>query len=69
MKKLQLLYFVIGGLMLLTTAIAFLYFTLFDYRASGYQWLSAAILGVIGVTFLAVAADTNSVSVTVENKK
>ena len=53
----QYFYFAIGGLLILSTAIAFLYFILFDYGASGQQWVAAIILGFVGTVFVTIGND------------
>ncbi len=55
MGKKDLIYWCYGGFLLLTSSIAFIYFTLFGYKATIVQWLSAVILGVIGAVFLLIA--------------
>ena len=50
-------YFVFGGMLLITSAVGFIYFTLFSYDAQWEQWLSACILGVVGSIFLGVSGD------------
>jgi len=51
----KLIYYSYGGIILVSSSIAFVYFTLFKYQATLTQWFSAAILGVIGMVFLFVA--------------
>lgn len=54
MKYTKLFYFTVGGILILTSAIAFIYFTLFGYKAAVGQWISAGILGLTGAIFLAI---------------
>lgn len=54
MKGLKLFYFTVGGILILSSALAFVYFTLFGYRATGYQWISAVILLTAGSIFMAI---------------
>ena len=50
----QIFYYTVGGLVLVTSAISFLYFTLFNYGATATQWTSALLLGGVGVVFTIV---------------
>jgi hypothetical protein len=57
MKSTQVFYFVVGGMLILTSGIAFLYFTLFGKDATLQQWISALMLGSIGSIFLTIGND------------
>lgn len=57
MKGLKLFYFTVGGILILTSAIAFVYFLLFGYRATGYQVLAAFVLGITGAIFMTIGHD------------
>lgn len=54
MKQQQRLFFITGGLLLLTSATAFLYFTLFRYDATLIQWVSAIMIFILGVASVSV---------------
>lgn len=57
MKGLKLFYFTVGGILILTSAIAFVYFLLFGYKATGYQLLAATVLGGVGSIFMTIGHD------------
>ncbi len=55
MNKMIRLYWSIGGLLLITSTIAFLYFVLFNYKPSWSQWFADVVLGVVGALFMKLA--------------
>lgn len=57
MKGLKLFYFTVGGILILTSAIAFIYFLLFGYKATGYQLIAAFVLGTVGSVFMTIGQD------------
>lgn len=57
MKGVKIFYFTVGGILILTSAIAFIYFLLFGYKATGYQLLAATVLGVVGAVFMTIGHD------------
>lgn len=57
MKGLKLFYFTVGGILILTSSIAFIYFLLFGYKATGYQLLAACVLGIVGAIFMTIGHD------------
>ncbi len=61
MKKhynvLTTIYFAYGGLLLLSSAIGFVYCLLFNIDATVQQWAATFILGVVGAIFMLIADD------------
>lgn len=53
MNKFSKFYLYTGGIILVTTAIGFLYMVLFDNEFGGLQWLAAGVLALIGGIFMA----------------
>ena len=57
MKGLKIFYFTVGGILILSSAIAFTYFLLFGYKSTGYQLLAAFVLGIVGSIFMTIGHD------------